>query len=98
MENLITSNTLNEWNILELPDKKVILSLRKKVSFTQINYSYELPFKILNPVILVSSEDITNYFIFTATIDSKVAIRRWPNTIGDGWTYVNVIVIGNKIN
>lgn len=69
LENLITLYSLNEWNILEFSNKKVLISLRKKAMYSNNKYIYELPFEISNPVILTSSEDTENQFFFTATIE-----------------------------
>ena len=97
LENLITSYTLKEWNILEFPNKKVLISLRKKALYSAAEYRYELPFEITNSVILTSSEDTQNQFTFTATIEeNKVTIKRWPSTILSGWNYLDVIIIGYK--
>ena len=97
LENLITSYTLKEWNILEFPNKKVLISLRKKALYSDAEYRYELPFEITNSVILTSSEDTQNQFTFTATIEeNKVTIKRWPSTILSGWNYLDVIIIGYK--
>lgn len=97
LENLITSYTLKEWDILEFPNKKVLISLRKKALYSDAEYRYELPFEITNSVILTSSEDTQNQFTFTATIEeNKVSIKRWPSTILSGWNYLDVIIIGYK--
>ena len=97
LENLITSYTLKEWDILEFPNKKVLISLRKKALYSDAEYRYELPFEITNFVILTSSEDTQNQFTFTATIEeNKVTIKRWPSTILSGWNYLDVIIIGYK--
>lgn len=97
LENLITSYTLKEWNILEFPNKKVLISLRKKALYSAAEYRYELPFEITNSVILTSSEDTQNQFTFTATIEeNKATIKRWPSTILSGWNYLDVIIIGYK--
>ena len=97
MENLITSYTLKEWDILEFSNKKVLISLRKKALYSASEYRYELPFEITNSVILTSSEDTQNQFTFTATIEeNKVTIKRWPSTILSGWNYLDVIIIGYK--
>ena len=77
LENLITLYSLNEWNILEFSNKKVLISLRKKAMYSNNKYIYELPFEISNPVILTSSEDTENQFFFTATIEeNKAVIKR----------------------
>ena len=99
LENLITSYTLKEWNILEFPNKKVLISLRKKALYSAAEYRYELPFEITNSVILTSSEDTENQFFFTATIEeNKAVIKRWPGTILTGWNYLDILIIGYKEN
>ena len=99
LENLITLYSLNEWNILEFSNKKVLISLRKKAMYSNNKYIYELPFEISNPVILTSSEDTENQFFFTATIEeNKAVIKRWPGTILTGWNYLDILIIGYKKN
>ena len=99
LENLITLYSSNEWNILELSNKKVLISLRKKAMYSNNKYIYELPFEISNPVILTSSEDTENQFFFTATIEeNKAVIKRWPGTILTGWNYLDILIIGYKKN
>ena len=97
MENLYSSYSLKDWNILEFSNKQVFLSLRKKALYSVAEYRYELPFEITNSVILTSSEDTQNQFTFTATIEeNKATIKRWPSTILSGWNYLDVIIIGYK--
>ena len=99
LENLSTLYSLNEWNILEFSNKKVLISLRKKAMYSNNKYIYELPFEISNPVILTSSEDTENQFFFTATIEeNKAVIKRWPGTILTGWNYLDILIIGYKKN
>ena len=99
LENLVTSYNLKEWNIIEFPSKKIILSLRKNVDYNENPYKFNLPFKITNGVILASSEDIDNQFVFTSTISNdEIIIKRWPNIIGHGHSVVDILIIGNKLS
>ena len=99
VENLVTSYNLKEWNIIEFPSKKIILSLRKNVDYNENPYKFNLPFKITNGVILASSEDIDNQFVFTSTISNEeIIIKRWPNIIGHGHSVVDILIIGDKLS
>ena len=99
LENLVTSYNLKEWNIIEFPSKKIILSLRKNVDYNENPYKFNLPLKITNGVILASSEDIDNQFIFTSTIsNNEIIIKRWPNIIGHGHSVVDILIIGDKLS
>ena len=99
LENLVTSYNLKEWNIIEFPSKKIILSLRKNVDYNENPYKFNLPLKITNGVILASSEDIDNQFVFTSTISNdEIIIKRWPNIIGHGHSVVDILIIGDKLS
>ena len=99
LENLVTSYNLKEWNIIEFPSKKIILSLRKNVDYNENPYKFNLPLKITNGVILASSEDIDNQFVFTSTIsNNEIIIKRWPNIIGHGHSVVDILIIGDKLS
>lgn len=99
LENLVTSYNLKGWNIIEFPSKKVILSLRKNVDYNENPYKFNLPLKIANGVILASSEDIDNQFVFTSTISNdEIIIKRWPNIIGHGHSVVDILIIGDKLS
>ena len=98
LENLITFSKIKDWEITELPNKKVILHLRKRVPYSSSIYVFELPFEINNAVILSSSEDIHNQVIFTSTIDGNVIrVKRWPDVIAGGSNVFNICIIANKI-
>lgn len=98
LENLITFSKIKDWEITEIPNKKVILHLRKRVPYSSSIYVFELPFEINNAVILSSSEDIHNQVIFTSTIDGNVIrVKRWPDVIAGGSNVVNICIIANKI-
>lgn len=98
LENLITFSKIKDWEITELPNKKVILHLRKRVLYSSSIYVFELPFEINNAAILSSSEDIHNQVIFTSTIDGNVIrVKRWPDVIAGGNNVVNICIIANKI-
>ena len=98
LENLITFSKIKDWEITELPNKKVILHLRKRVLYSSSIYVFELPFEINNAVILSSSEDIHNQVIFTSTIDGNVIrVKRWPDVIAGGGNVFNICIIANKI-
>ena len=98
LENLYSSYSLKDWNILEFSNKQVFLSLRKRVDYSANKYIYELPFKISNAIILVSSEDIENQFMFNAGIlNDSVVVKRWPATILVlGNNIVNIIIMAQK--
>ena len=98
LENLYSSYSLKDWNILEFSNKQVFLSLRKRVDYSANKYIYELPFKISNATILVSSEDIENQFMFNAVIlNDFVVVKRWPATILVlGNNIVNIIIMAQK--
>ena len=98
LENLYSSYSLKDWNILEFSNKQVFLSLRKRVDYSANKYIYELPFKISNAIILVSSEDIENQFMFNAVIlNDSVVVKRWPATILVlGNNIVNIIIMAQK--
>ena len=97
MENLYSSYSLKDWNILEFSNKQVFLSLRKKVQYSENKYIYELPFNISNARILVSSEDIINQVLFSAVIlDNSVVTKRWPDTIATGNNVLNIIIMAQK--
>ena len=99
LENLVTSYNLKGWNIIEFPSKKIILSLRKNVDYNENPYKFNLPLKITNGVILASSEDIDNQFVFTSTISNdEIIIKRWPNIIGHGHSVVDILIIGDKLS
>lgn len=99
LENLVTSYNLKGWNIIEFPSKKIILSLRKNVDYNENPYKFNLPLKITNGVILASSEDIDNQFVFTSTISNdEIIIKRWPNIIGHGDNVVDILIIGDKLS
>lgn len=98
MENLITYSNNKDWNIIDLPDKKVILTFEKRVPFSSNKYVFELPFKIENEIVLVSSEDINNQVLFTASkVNNEIQVKRWPDTIANGSNFVNIFIIANKI-
>ena len=98
LENLITFSNIKDWGIIELPDKKVILVLKKRVPFSLNKYVFELPFKIENEIILASSEDINNQVLFTASkVNNEIQVKRWPDTIASGSNVVNIFIIANKI-
>ena len=98
LENLITFSNIKDWGIIELPDKKVILVFKKRVPFSLNKYVFELPFKIENEIILVSSEDINNQVLFTASkVNNEIQVKRWPDTIVSGSNVVNIFIIANKI-
>ena len=98
LENLITFSKIKDWEITELPNKKVILHLKKRVLYSSSIYVFELPFEINNAVILSSSEDIHNQVIFTSTIDGNVIrVKRWPDVIAGGGNVFNICIIANKI-
>ena len=97
VENLYSSYSLKDWNILEFSNKQVFLSLRKRVQYSENKYIYELPFKISNAIILVSSEDIINQVLFSAVIlDNSVVTKRWPDTIATGNNFLNIIIMAQK--
>ncbi|PGH24725.1 phage tail protein [Fusobacterium animalis] len=97
LENLYSSYSLKDWNILEFSNKQVFLSLRKRVQYSENKYIYELPFKISNAVILVSSEDIINQVLFSAVIlDNSVVTKRWPDAIATGNNVLNIIIMAQK--
>ena len=98
LENLYSSYSLKDWNILEFSNKQVFLSLRKRVDYSANKYIYELPFKISNAIILVSSEDIENQFMFNGVIlNDSVVVKRWPATILVlGNNIVNIIIMAQK--
>ena len=97
MENLISFYSLGNWNILEFSNKRVFLSLRKTIQYSENKYIYELPFKISNATILVSSEDIINQMLFAVTIiDDTVVVKRWPDTVGSGNSVLNIAIIAQK--
>ena len=97
LENLYSSYSLKDWNILEFSNKQVFLSLRKRVQYSENKYIYELPFKISNAIILVSSEDIINQVLFSAVIlDNSVVTKRWPDTIATGNNVLNIIIMAQK--
>ena len=99
LENLVTSCNLKGWNIIEFPSKKIILSLRKNVDYNENPYKFNIPLKITNGVILASSEDIDNQFVFTSTISNdEIIIKRWPNIIGHGHSVVDILIIGDKLS
>lgn len=98
MENLITFSKIKDWQITELPDKKVILTFKKRVPFSSNKYTFELPFKIENEIILASSEDINNQVFFTATkVNNEIQVKRWPDTIASGSNVVNIFIVADKI-
>ena len=98
MENLITFSKIKDWEITELPNKKVILHLRKRVPYSSSIYVFELPFEINNAIILSSSEDIHNQVVFTSTIDGNVVkVKRWPDIVAGGSNTANICIIANKI-
>ena len=98
MENLITYSNNKDWNIIDLPDKKVILTFKKRVPFSSNKYVFELPFKIENEIVLASSEDINNQVLFTASkVNNEIQVKRWPDTIASGGNFVNIFIIANKI-
>lgn len=97
IENLYSSYSLKDWNILEFSNKQVFLSLRKRVQYSENKYIYELPFKISNAIILVSSEDIINQVLFSAVIlDNSVVTKRWPDAIATGNNFLNIIIMAQK--
>ena len=97
LENLYSSYSLKDWNILEFSNKQVFLSLRKKVQYFENNYIYELPFKISNATILVSSEDIFNQVLFNAVIlNNSVVVKRWPDIVATGNNVLNIIIMAQK--
>ena len=97
LENLYSSYSLKDWNILEFSNKQVFLSLRKRVQYSENKYIYELPFKISNAIILVSSEDIINQVLFSAVIlNNSVVTKRWPDTIATGNNVLNIIIMAQK--
>ena len=97
LENLYSSYSLKDWNILEFSNKQVFLSLRKRVDYSANKYIYELPFKISNAIILVSSEDIINQVLFSAVIlDNSVVTKRWPDAIATGNNFLNIIIMAQK--
>lgn len=97
VENLYSSYSLKDWNILEFSNKQVFLSLRKRVQYSENKYIYELPFKISNAIILVSSEDIINQVLFSAVIlDNSVVTKRWPDAIATGNNFLNIIIMAQK--
>ena len=97
LENLYSSYSLKDWNILEFSNKQVFLSLRKRVQYSENKYIYELPFKISNAIILVSSEDIINQVLFSAVIlDNSVVTKRWPDAIATGNNFLNIIIMAQK--
>ena len=97
VENLYSSYSLKDWNILEFSNKQVFLSLRKRVQYSENKYIYELPFKISNARILVSSEDIINQVLFSAVIlNNSVVTKRWPDTIATGNNVLNIIIMAQK--
>ena len=98
LENLITFSKIKDWEIIELPNKKVILHLKKRVLYSSSIYVFELPFEINNAAILSSSEDIHNQVIFTSTIDRNVVrVKRWPDMVAGGSNIVDILIIANKI-
>lgn len=98
LENLITYSNNKDWNIIDLPDKKVILTFKKRVPFSLNKYVFELPFKIENEIVLASSEDINNQVLFTASkVNNEIQVKRWPDTIASGSNFVNIFIIANKI-
>ena len=98
LENLITFSKIKDWQITELPDKKVILTFKKRVPFSSNKYTFELPFKIENEIILASSEDINNQVLFTATkVNNEIQVKRWPDTIASGSNVVNIFIVADKI-
>lgn len=98
LENLITFSKIKDWEITEIPNKKVILYLKKRVPYSLNNYVFELPFEIDNAIILSNSEDIHNQVIFTSTIDRNVVrVKRWPDMVAGGSNTVNILIIANKI-
>lgn len=98
MENLITFSKIKDWEIIELPNKKVILHLKKRVLYSSSIYVFELPFEINNAAILSNSEDIHNQVIFTSTIDRNVVrVKRWPDMVAGGSNIVDILIIANKI-
>ena len=97
LENLYSSYSLKDWNILEFSNKQVFLSLRKRVQYSENKYIYELPFKISNAIILVSSEDIINQVLFSGVIlNNSVVTKRWPDTIATGNNVLNIIIMAQK--
>ena len=97
MENLYSSYSLKDWNILELSNKQVLLSLRKRVQYSEYKYIYELPFRISNATILVSSEDIINQVLFSAVIlNNSVVAKRWPDVVATGNNVLNIIIMAQK--
>ena len=97
LENLYSSYSLKDWNILEFSNKQVFLSLRKRVQYFENIYIYELPFKISNATILVSSEDIFNQVLFNAVIlNNSVVVKRWPDIVATGNNVLNIIIMAQK--
>lgn len=98
LENLITFSNNKDWNIIELTNEKVILMLKKRVSYSSNKYTFELPFKIENEIVLASSEDINNQVLFTASkVNNEIQVKRWPDTIAGGSNVVNIYIIANRI-
>lgn len=98
LENLITFSNNKDWNIIELKNEKVILMLKKRVSYSSNKYTFELPFKIENEIVLASSEDINNQVLFTASkVNNEIQVKRWPDTIAGGSNVVNIYIIANRI-
>ena len=98
LENLITFSKIKDWEIIELPNKKVILTTRKRVSFSLNKYTFELPFNIENEIVLASSEDLNNQVLFTASkTNNEIQVKRWPDNIAGGSNFVNIYIIASKI-
>ena len=98
LENLITFSNNKDWNIIELTNEKVILMLKKRVSYSSNKYTFELPFKIENEIVLASSEDINNQVLFTASkVNNEIQVKRWPDTIASGSNVVNIFIIADRI-
>ena len=98
MENLISFSKVKDWDIIEFPNEKVILTFKKRVSYSSNKYTFELPFKIENEVVLASSEDINNQVLFTASkVNNEIQVKRWPDFIAGGSNIVNLYIVANKI-
>nr|DAT04861.1 MAG TPA: tail collar fiber protein [Caudoviricetes sp.] len=98
LENLISFSKVKDWDIIEFPNEKVILTFKKRVSYSSNKYTFELPFKIENEVVLASSEDINNQVLFTASkVNNEIQVKRWPDFMAGGSNIVNLYIVANKI-
>jgi len=98
LENLISFSKVKDWDIIEFPNEKVILTFKKRVPYSSNKYTFELPFKIENEVVLASSEDINNQVLFTASkVNNEIQVKRWPDFIAGGSNIVNLYIVANKI-